>query len=137
MTQTILFISTLSAPFGDTERMSKFEIFNNINHMNVSFPYSIASSSVSTVIKGLLEKDPVMRSDFDALKSSSWLRETDWEATKALKVVVNVFSFYLLFHYTIVFTSFINIITVDSKHFQYCLFFLVNLFVQKCKSSHF
>ncbi len=40
-----------TATFGDTESLSKFEIFNNILHKNVSFPLSM-SSDLKLVLRG-------------------------------------------------------------------------------------
>ena len=61
------------APFGDTDKMSKFEIFNNINNSSVSFPPSIMLNvPLSNLITCLLEKDPLKRSDWEEVKKSPW-----------------------------------------------------------------
>lgn len=74
-----------SAPFGDTDKMSKFEIFNNINDKQPSLPLMM-SSSLSSLIRGLLHKEPEKRSDWNDVKSSMWLLDVDWTALQELKV---------------------------------------------------
>eukprot|EP01036_Dinobryon_divergens_P024807 gene24807-33287_t len=51
---------TGDAPFGDSETMSKFEIFNNINHKSVRFPL-LMSMELKSLLKGLLDKNPAKR----------------------------------------------------------------------------
>ena len=77
-----------SAPFGDTDKMSKFEIFNNVINNSVRLPTSIMlNTPLANLINGLLEKDPSKRGDWEVVKKSSWLSEIDWTAIKNLKVV--------------------------------------------------
>lgn len=73
------------APFGDTDHMSKFEIFNNINEKQPSIPL-LMSSSLSNLIRGLLQKEPEKRSDWNAVKSSAWVSDVDWTALAELKI---------------------------------------------------
>jgi serine/threonine protein kinase len=74
-----------NAPFGDTDRMSKFEIFNNINEKQPSIPL-LMSSSLSNLIRGLLQKEPEKRSDWNAVKSSAWVSDVNWTALAELKI---------------------------------------------------
>jgi serine/threonine protein kinase len=62
------------APFGDSENMSKFEIFNNINGKSVSFPLS-SSLDAKSLIGGLLIKDPSQRFTWKDIKSSPWFAD--------------------------------------------------------------
>jgi hypothetical protein len=62
------------APFGDTDKMSKFEIFNNINGAQVSFPLSVGGN-LKSLIKGLLEKNQQERYNFSAVKNHPWVSE--------------------------------------------------------------
>lgn len=64
---------TSKAPFGDTEHVSKFEIFNNINAKNVSLPL-FASKALKTVIRNLLEKDPSRRWNWYHISTCEWLK---------------------------------------------------------------
>jgi len=74
-----------SAPFGDSDRMSKFEIFNNINNRSVSLPLSM-NSALAELIRGLLHKNPVKRSSWKEVKSSSWVNDIDWNALYEKKI---------------------------------------------------
>lgn len=65
---------TGKAPFGDSENMSKFEIFNNINGKSVSFPLS-SSSEAKDLIGGLLHKDPLQRFTWKDIKTSLWFSD--------------------------------------------------------------
>lgn len=69
---------TGQAPFGDTETMSKFEVFNNINSKSVSFPMSV-SSNVKSLVQGLLIKEPLKRFGWKAVAASPWLAEINWD----------------------------------------------------------
>jgi serine/threonine protein kinase len=62
------------APFGDSENMSKFEIFNNINGKSVSFPLS-STADAKSLIGGLLIKDPLQRYTWKDIKSSPWFAD--------------------------------------------------------------
>ena len=76
------------APFGDTEKMSKFEVFNNINNSSVKIPTRIKLNyPLANLIYGLLEKDPSKRSSWEAVKNSPWLSDINWDAIYNLKVV--------------------------------------------------
>lgn len=65
--------------------MSKFEIFNNINGAQVSFPLSI-SGNLKTLIRGLLEKNQQTRFNLSAVKSSPWLQEIDWDQVQNCQI---------------------------------------------------
>ena len=71
-------------PFGDTEKMSKFEIFNNINSKSVSFPMS-SSPPLKEMIKGLLCKDASSRFAMKQVKVASWVCDIDWHKLSAKK----------------------------------------------------
>lgn len=62
------------APFGDTDKMSKFEIFNNINGAQVSFPLNVGGNFKS-LIRGLLDKNQQQRFNFSAVKMHPWVAE--------------------------------------------------------------
>ena len=62
------------APFGDTDKMSKFEVFNNIIGKNVTYPMSM-SSDLKLLLKGLLSKNPQERLAFRDIKQSSWVAD--------------------------------------------------------------
>ena len=68
------------APFGDSEHMSKFEIFNRINAGKFSFPKNV-SPHARTLIKGLLTVNPGARFKWENVKSHPWFEEVDWEKT--------------------------------------------------------
>eukprot|EP01038_Epipyxis_sp_PR26KG_P010546 gene10546-14168_t len=69
---------TGSAPFGDSDSMSKFEIFNNINEKSVRYPLSM-TISLKTLIKGLLDKDPKTRYNWLSIKESTWVEDVNWD----------------------------------------------------------
>jgi serine/threonine protein kinase len=54
--------------------MSKFEIFNNINAGQVSFPLSVGGN-LKSLIKGLLEKNQQERYNFSAVQNHPWVSE--------------------------------------------------------------
>ena len=60
------------APFGDTDNASKFEIFNNINSREASFPI-LMNADLKALMKGLLVKDPQQRFSAVEVKQSAWL----------------------------------------------------------------
>lgn len=63
---------TGAAPFGDTEKMSKFEVFNNINGMTVRYPMFM-SGALKALLGGLLERNAARRLSFPMVKASKWL----------------------------------------------------------------
>jgi serine/threonine protein kinase len=63
---------TGTAPFGDTEKMSKFEVFNNIAHRDVSCPL-LWSKQLKDIVRGLLRKDPSTRFSWVNIELSEWL----------------------------------------------------------------
>jgi hypothetical protein len=73
------------APFGDTDKLSKFEIFNNINGRAVSLPMGM-SADLKALIKGLLEKDQRERFDFGAICCNPWVLHVDWSGISNLTV---------------------------------------------------
>lgn len=68
----LLFIG--SAPFGDSDNTSKFEIFNNINGRSPSLPMSM-SSAAKALITGLLTKDPLKRFSWRQIGVSTWFEQ--------------------------------------------------------------
>jgi hypothetical protein len=62
------------APFGNSEKQSKFEIFNRITESPVRLPF-LMSLNLKTLIKGLLEKKPDKRFCFDEVAKCSWLKD--------------------------------------------------------------
>lgn len=54
--------------------MSKFEIFNNINGAQVSFPLSVGGD-LKSLLKGLLDKNQQLRYNFSAVKMHPWVAE--------------------------------------------------------------
>jgi len=69
---------TGEAPFGNSENMSKFEIFNRISESPVRLPF-LMSMSLKSLVKGLLEKNDSKRFCFDEVSQSSWLKGVNWE----------------------------------------------------------
>lgn len=63
-----------TAPFGDSDNMSKFEIFNNINTKSPSMPMG-ASSKAKALVSGLLTKDSSKRFSWRHVSDSSWLEQ--------------------------------------------------------------
>lgn len=66
-----------TAPFGDTDNKSKFEIFNNINAGNFSMPMH-GSADVKGIIKGLLVVNAEARMNWKGIKESPWTSTIDW-----------------------------------------------------------
>jgi serine/threonine protein kinase len=62
------------APFGDSDSLSKFEIFNNITEKTVLYPLRM-SQNVKQLLKGLLDKKPNSRSNWRQVSSSPWLSD--------------------------------------------------------------
>ncbi len=65
---------TGEAPFGDSDHMTKFEIFNNINEKNPPFPLFM-NQSIKSLIKGLLQKKADQRYSWSQVHGSPWLSE--------------------------------------------------------------
>lgn len=65
------------APFGNSENMSKFEIFNNISEKAVRLPF-LMSGSLKALVRGLLEKNDKKRFDFEQVAKSSWIKEVQY-----------------------------------------------------------
>lgn len=61
------------APFGNSEHMSKFEIFNRISESPVRLPF-LMSLSCKALVRGLLEKNDQKRFCFDQVAQSAWLK---------------------------------------------------------------
>ena len=62
------------APFGSSENMSKFEIFNRISESPPSLPLFMGMR-LKTLLKGLLDKSDSSRYSFEHVAKSSWLKE--------------------------------------------------------------
>ncbi len=62
------------APFGDSDHMTKFEIFNNINEKNVTCPMFM-NKNAKTLIKGLLQKKSDQRYSWTQVKENAWLSD--------------------------------------------------------------
>lgn len=77
---------TGEAPFGDTEKMSKFEIFNNINGNPPRLGMSM-KSSIKALAKGLLEKDQTKRFSFDNVRKCEWLAEFPWKGLEEKQIL--------------------------------------------------
>jgi len=77
---------TGEAPFGDTEKMSKFEIFNNINGAPPRLGMSM-KSTIKTLAKGLLDKDQTKRFNFDSVRKCEWLSEFPWTGLEARQIL--------------------------------------------------
>lgn len=76
---------TGEAPFGDTEKMSKFEIFNNINGNAPRLGMSM-KSSIKTLAKGLLDKDQTKRFSFENVRKCEWLADFPWKGLEAKQI---------------------------------------------------
>ena len=74
------------APFGDTDKMSKFEIFNNINAKNPSVPF-FTNKQLKSLINGLLVKDPNSRMNWKHVQSHPWLTDVSWDDFMNLKII--------------------------------------------------
>ena len=51
--------------------MTKFEIFNNINTKNIIYPIMM-SGNLKQLLKGLLDKDPKKRFNWNEVNTSQW-----------------------------------------------------------------
>jgi protein kinase A len=65
---------TGEAPFGDSDHMSKYEIFNNINEKPVRCPL-LMNRHCKALINGLLEKKADKRFSWKNVKENLWLTE--------------------------------------------------------------
>lgn len=70
----LLEMLTGEAPFGDSDDMNKFEIFNNITEKKPRLPF-LMSFSLKTLIKGLLHKDQDQRFGWSQIIASPWLQD--------------------------------------------------------------
>lgn len=77
---------TGDAPFGDTEKVSKFEIFNNINGSPPRLGMTM-KSNIKTLAKGLLDKDPTKRFNFENVRRCEWLSEFPWKSLEAKQIL--------------------------------------------------
>ena len=77
---------TNETPFGNSHNNTKFEIFNNITEKAVSYPL-LMSLSLRLLLKGLLEKKPEKRYNWDNVRTHLWLRNIDWDAFEDRKVI--------------------------------------------------
>lgn len=68
---------TGKAPFGDTDHMTKFEIFNNIEEKLIIYPFSM-SSNLKKLLNGLLNRDPRQRFNWTQVMSCAWLADISW-----------------------------------------------------------
>jgi hypothetical protein len=75
------------APFGNSEKQSKFEIFNRITESPVRLPF-LMSLNLKTLIKGLLEKKPDKRFCFDEVAKCSWLKDVSRRCALLVAVYV-------------------------------------------------
>lgn len=71
---THTFITTGEAPFGNTENMSRYEVFNRITEKSAPFPFFM-SFSLKSLISGLLDKNASKRWAYDQVAASPWLKE--------------------------------------------------------------
>jgi serine/threonine protein kinase len=68
---------TGDAPFGDSDTMSRFEIFTNIADKTLFYPLTM-SFSLKSLLKGLLSRDPRNRFNFSTVASSPWLKNVSY-----------------------------------------------------------
>ena len=74
----IVFCVVGKVPFGHTATMSKVEVVFNIAENSVSLPWSM-SSTLKSLIKGLLIKKDELRFTFDEVVASAWMKdEASW-----------------------------------------------------------
>jgi serine/threonine protein kinase len=74
------------APFGDTDHMSKFEIFTLISEKTILYPVMM-SSSLKQLLKGLLTRDTKLRSSWIQVYSSPWLKNVSKMFRFVLKLI--------------------------------------------------
>jgi serine/threonine protein kinase len=68
---------TGDAPFGDSDTMSRFEIFTNIADKTIFYPLTM-SFSLKNLLKGLLNRDPRNRFNFTNVAASPWLKNVSF-----------------------------------------------------------
>eukprot|EP01041_Mallomonas_annulata_P008207 gene8207-16879_t len=74
------------APFGDTENLSKFVIFNNI----VSKPVEITktlSPPIRAVMTSLLQKEQDVRGSWRQIRDAEWLRDIHWDDIQERRIL--------------------------------------------------
>ncbi len=62
------------APFGNTENMSRYEVFNRISEGSVPYPFFM-SFSLKSLIGGLLEKSDQKRWSYEQVSTAAWVKE--------------------------------------------------------------
>ena len=62
------------APFGNTESMSRYEVFNRITEKSPPYPFFM-SFNLKSLIKGLLEKDSTKRWAYDQVAACPWMKD--------------------------------------------------------------
>ena len=65
---------TGNAPFGDSDHMNKFEIFNNITEKAVSLPLFMAPA-LKVLLKGLLNKNQAERWTYVQIEEAAWCQD--------------------------------------------------------------
>ena len=65
------------APFGNTENMSRYEVFNRISEGSVPYPFFM-SFSLKTLIGGLLEKNDQKRWSYEQVSTAAWVKEVSF-----------------------------------------------------------
>lgn len=78
-------MATGKAPFGDTDKVSKFEIFNNVNAGRVTYPGHL-SKALKEFIRGCLCSDPAQRFSWEQASSHVFTSSIDWEALHELRI---------------------------------------------------
>jgi len=77
-----IFVGT--APFGDTDKMSKFEIFHNILEKEQKYPFHVMGEAVSlqarSLIAGLLDKDATKRLKYNTFRTHEFMKCMNFEA---------------------------------------------------------
>jgi len=67
-------LPTGDAPFGNTENMSRYEVFNRISEASVPYPFFM-NFSLKTLLGGLLEKSDAKRWSYEQVAGSAWLKD--------------------------------------------------------------
>jgi len=78
-------IVTGNAPFGDTDKESKFAILNNINGKALRYPMSM-SSELKELLTGLLKKDDHKRWKWDDVEQCAWMSDVEWVSVGRRKI---------------------------------------------------
>jgi len=68
---------TGEAPFGDSDTLSKFEIFTNILEAPIRLPW-LMKSTLKTLLYGLLDKTPKTRFGWNEIRYSPWLQQVSY-----------------------------------------------------------